>query len=194
MDDLKTSGIHHVTAICGDPQHNVEFYAGILGLRLVKRTVNFDDPETYHLYYGDEVGSPGSLITFFPWPGAPRGRPGPGQIAVTSFSVPPAALGFWIERLLRFGIRYRGPTVQRTGDVDEQVLSFADGDGMLLEIVASPCNEERAPWSGGAGIAEASATIVPSPNTRERTAITQRMIVPIAGALARSVTACALTL
>jgi len=155
VDDLKTVGIHHVTAICGDAQHNVDFYSGILGLRLVKRTVNFDDPETYHLYYGDEVGSPGSLITFFPWAGAPRGRPGPGQIAVTSFAVPPAALGFWIERLVRYGIKHRGPTAQRTGDADEQVLAFADGDGMLVEIVASPLNAHRAPWDGAPGIPEA---------------------------------------
>src|SRR5438067_131908 len=136
MNPLK--GIHHVTAITGDAQPNVDFYSGVLGLRLVKRTVNFDDPQTYHLYYGDEVGRPGSLITFFPWPGAARGRVGPGQIAVTSFAVAPSALGFWIERLLRFGVTYRGPTARRAGSVDEQVLAFEDGDGLMLEIVATP--------------------------------------------------------
>lgn len=143
-----TPGIHHVTAICGDAQHNVDFYAGALGLRLVKRTVNFDDPQTYHLYYGDETGRPGSLITFFSWPGAARGRAGPGQIAVTSFAVPPRALGFWIERLLRHGIPFRGPTARRLGDVDEQVLTFEDRDGLLLEIVATPFGGDGAGWDG----------------------------------------------
>ncbi len=75
-----TAGIHHVTAITSDPQRNLDFYAGVLGLRLVKRTVNFDDPTTYHFYFGDEAGSPGTLITFFVWPGAKRGRPGAGQV------------------------------------------------------------------------------------------------------------------
>ena len=86
-------GIHHVTAIASDPQRNLDFYAGLLGLRLVKRTVNFDDPETYHLYFGDDVGRPGSIMTFFPWPGAKRGRQGTGQVAVTSFGRPPARPG-----------------------------------------------------------------------------------------------------
>src|SRR5688572_31418402 len=94
-------GIHHVSTVAGDPQRNVDFYAGVLGLRLVKRTVNFDDPRTYHLYYGDGVGRPGSLLTFFAWPRAERGIAGPGQIAVTSLAIPSLALGFWIERLLR---------------------------------------------------------------------------------------------
>ena len=105
---MRNHGIHHVTAIAGDPQRNLDFYAGVLGLRFVKRTVNFDDPQTYHFYYGDEVGTPGTIMTFFPWPGARRGRQGVGQVAVTSFSVLPTALGFWIERLLRHGIRYEG--------------------------------------------------------------------------------------
>src|SRR5690606_22044047 len=84
-------GIHHVSAIATDPQRNVDFYAGVMGLRLVKRTVNFDDPQTYHLYYGDEAGTPGSLLTFFPWPGARRGQQGSGQVAVTSFAVLPSS-------------------------------------------------------------------------------------------------------
>ena len=94
-------GIHHVTAIASDPQRNLDFYAGVLGLRFVKRTVNFDDPQTYHFYFGDEVGSPGSILTFFPWPGARRGRQGTGQVAVTSFAVLPGAISFWVERLVR---------------------------------------------------------------------------------------------
>ncbi|HJR63258.1 MAG TPA: VOC family protein, partial [Gemmatimonadaceae bacterium] len=152
-----TAGIHHVTAICGDAQRNVDFYAGVLGLRLVKRTVNFDDPQTYHLYYGDEVGAPGSLITFFPWPGAPRGRVGPGQVAATSFAIAPSALGFWIERLLRSGVAYRGPTARRVGDIAEQVLAFRDPDDLQLEIVATPLAERRIGWDGAPGITAAFA-------------------------------------
>src|SRR5688500_5563927 len=119
-------GIHHVTAIASDPQRNLDFYAGLLGLRLVKRTVNFDDPQTYHLYYGDEVGTPGSIMTFFPWPGARRGRHGTGQVAVTSFAVRPSALGFWVERLLRHGVAYEQPTTRTFGGVQERVVAFRD--------------------------------------------------------------------
>ena len=109
--------IHHVTAIAGDPQRNLDFYAGVLGLRLVKLTVNFDDPGTYHLYFGDELGRPGSILTFFPWPDGRRGRQGTGQVGTVSLAIPPASLGFWIERLLRHGIRYDGPDppVRRAG-------------------------------------------------------------------------------
>ena len=146
-------GIHHVTAIAGDPQRNLDFYAGILGLRFVKRTVNFDDPQTYHFYYGDEVGTPGTIMTFFPWPGARRGRQGAGQVAVTSFSVVPTALGFWIERLLRHGVRYEGPTKRAASSADtEQVLAFRDHDGLLLEIVAHPGADRRPGRSGAPGI------------------------------------------
>ena len=95
----KTAGIHHVTAIATDPQENLDFYTEVLGLRLIKTTVNFDDPGTYHLYYGDESGQPGTAMTFFPWPGARRGTRGVGQATVTSFSAPEGAIGFWIDRL-----------------------------------------------------------------------------------------------
>src|SRR5579884_419791 len=95
----RTAGIHHVTAIAGDPQTNIDFYAGLLGLRLVKLTVNFDDPGAYHLYYGDEVGHPGTIMTFFAWPRARRGRHGIGQVGVTSFGVPPDSIPFWEQRL-----------------------------------------------------------------------------------------------
>ena len=145
-------GIHHVTAIASDPQRNGDFYAGMLGLRLVKRTVNFDDPQTYHLYYGDEVGTPGSIMTFFPWPGARRGRIGSGQIAVTSFAVVPGAIGFWIERLVRHGIKYQGPTRRGAGAGTEQVISFADPDGLMLEIVGHPAAESRPAWADAPGI------------------------------------------
>ena len=155
-----TAGIHHVTAICGDAQKNVDFYAGVLGLRLVKRTVNFDDPQTYHLYYGDTTGAPGTLMTFFPWPGTARGRVGPGQVAVTSFALATGALGFWIERLIRFGVRYEGPTTRRAvgaADSDEQILSFEDPDGLKLEIVATPLARDGEHGNGGVEIPRESA-------------------------------------
>src|SRR3954454_14045096 len=98
------SGLHHVTAITGDAQQNIDFYTGVLGLRLVKLTVNFDDPGSYHLYYGDELGRPGTIMTFFAWPGAPRGRVGPSQLTATAFSVPMNALDYWAERLAQHNV------------------------------------------------------------------------------------------
>jgi predicted esterase/catechol 2,3-dioxygenase-like lactoylglutathione lyase family enzyme len=151
-------GIHHVTAIASDPQRNLDFYGGVLGLRLVKRTVNFDDPQTYHFYYGDDVGNPGSILTFFPWPGARRGRQGVGQVAVTSFAVLPTALGFWIERLLRHGVKYDGPTKRGPSGADaEQVISFKDHDGLMLEIVAHAGAESRPAWGDAPGISRDDA-------------------------------------
>lgn len=138
------TGIHHVTAIASDPQANVDFYAGLLGLRLVKKTVNFDDPSAYHLYYGDETGRPGSIVTFFYWPrGAGRGRVGPGQMTRLSFSAPAASLGFWLERL-----QQRGVAAERTSRFGEEVLTFADPDGIPVEIVAVAA-DVRAGWAGG---------------------------------------------
>jgi glyoxalase family protein len=138
-------GIHHITAIAGDPQRNLDFYAGVLGMRLVKLTVNFDDPASYHLYYGDELGHPGSILTFFPWPGGQPGRQGTGQVGTVSLAIPSTSLGFWIERLLAHGIRYEGPARR----FDEQVLSFKDPDGLLLELVASPRGVNTPAWPDG---------------------------------------------
>ena len=140
----QTSGIHHVTAIAGEPQTNVAFYVGLLGLRLVKKTVNFDDPGTYHLYYGDGAGTPGSIMTYFPWPGAQRGRIGAGQLTVTSFSVPAPSLGYWTERLVEAGVRFEKPE-DRFG---ETVLRFPDPDGLRLELVAA-ADEGREGWADG---------------------------------------------
>src|SRR4051812_50144820 len=100
---MKITGLHHVTAIASDPQRNLDFYTGVLGLRLVKRTVNFDDPGSYHLYYGDHTGSPGSILTFFPWAGAHRGSRGTGEVEATAFAVPAGAAGHWLERLREHG-------------------------------------------------------------------------------------------
>jgi glyoxalase family protein len=124
-------GIHHVTAIASDPQRNLNFYTDLLGLRLVKRTVNFDDPGTYHLYFGDEAGTPGTILTFFPWPMATRGSSGVGQVTVTSFRVPEESLGYWEKRLLESGV-----PVERSGKrFGEDVLTFADPDGLKLEMI-----------------------------------------------------------
>jgi glyoxalase family protein len=132
MTDTKTPGIHHITAIAGDPQKNLDFYSGLIGLRLVKMTVNFDDPTTYHLYYGDGPGNPGTILTFFPWPDGQRGRQGTGQASSLAFAIPPASLGYWIGRLVEHGVKYEGPT-RRFG---EQVLSLRDPDGLQVDLVA----------------------------------------------------------
>ncbi|MET1168161.1 VOC family protein, partial [Bacillus velezensis] len=99
---IQTAGIHHITAFPGDPQANVDFYAGVLGLRLVKKTINFDAPDVYHLYFGDEHGSPGTIITFFPSAGSPRGKIGGGQDGITSYVIPPGSIGFWQNRLEQY--------------------------------------------------------------------------------------------
>src|SRR6476646_4943818 len=100
-------GIHHVTAITANAQKNIDFYCGVLGLRLVKLTVNFDDPGSYHLYYGDELGRPGSILTFFAWPGAYRGRIGPPQVTATAFLVPAGAIDYWSARLREHRVESR---------------------------------------------------------------------------------------
>jgi glyoxalase family protein len=143
-------GVHHVTAIAGDPRANVEFYAGVLGLRLVKTTVNFDDPGTYHLYYGDERGAPGTLLTFFPWPGAPRGRRGTGQVTAIALSVPPQSLAFWEHRLAGRGVGVTRPETR----FGERVLAFEDPDGLRLELAAAEPGDGRIPWTGGPMSAE----------------------------------------
>jgi glyoxalase family protein len=138
-------GIHHITAIAGDPQTNLDFYAGMLGLRLVKLTVNFDDPGTYHLYYGDGAGHPGTILTFFPWPDAPRGRRGTGQVTETAFAIPDSAMDFWIERLKAHRVDYKGP-FDRFG---EPVISFSDPDGLGIELIgARTMRDDRAYQAG----------------------------------------------
>lgn len=136
------TGIHHVTAIASDPQANLDFYTGLLGLRLVKKTVNFDDPSAYHLYYGDEIGTPGTIVTFFYWPGgAGRGRVGSGQATRLSFSAPPSSLDFWLARLQRHSV-----AATRTVRFDEDVIAFADPDRIPVEIVAV-AGDIRAGWT-----------------------------------------------
>jgi len=136
------TGIHHVTAIASDPQKNIDFYVGVLGLRLVKQTVNFDDPGSYHFYYGDGAGSPGTLLTFFAWPNGRRGRSGLGQVTAASLSVAPDALDFWRERLTEHGVRVNALETR----FGETVLPFYDPDGMRLELVAT-ASDTRSGWT-----------------------------------------------
>jgi len=134
---MRSAGIHHITAIAGDPQRNLDFYTETLGLRLVKRTVNFDDPGSYHFYFGDNIGSPGTIMTFFPWPGARRGARGSGQVTTVSFAVPRNSMAFWKERLRANQVIAE----QIEGRFGSNALRFLDPDGLQLELVAS-ANEE----------------------------------------------------
>jgi glyoxalase family protein len=127
------TGLHHVTAIASDPKKNVAFYTKFLGLHLVKKTVNFDDPTTYHLYYGNETGSPGTILTFFPWPHTLRGRPGTGQTTITSYAIPKDSLPYWIDRAHDYKVPISAPT-ERFGDA---YVTLRDPDNMAVELVAS---------------------------------------------------------
>jgi glyoxalase family protein len=136
-------GLHHITAISGPPQRNLDFYTRVLGLRLVKRTVNFDDPGTYHLYYGDEVGTPGTALTFFAWDGLPEGRSGVGEATLTQFSVPGGSLDFWQSRLEAHDVQVSAP-----GDLfGEKRLVGQDPDGLAFALVVPGNDDERAPWT-----------------------------------------------
>jgi glyoxalase family protein len=134
---MRSAGIHHITAIAGDPQRNLDFYTEALGLRLVKRTVNFDDPGSYHFYFGDKIGTPGTIMTFFPWPGARRGARGSGQVTTVSFAVPRNSMAFWKERLRATHVIAE----EIEGRFGCNALRFLDPDGLQLELVAS-ANEE----------------------------------------------------
>lgn len=142
---MRIEGLHHVTAITGDPQTNIDFYTGVLGLRLVKLTVNFDDPNSYHLYYGDAMGRPGTILTFFAWPGAFGGRVGTSQITATAFSVPPGSLDYWTNRLADAGIDTEGPFDR----FHDKVLRFADVDNLQLELIEPARADTRQPWQEG---------------------------------------------
>lgn len=141
---MQISGIHHITAIAGNPQQNVDFYTAVLGLRMVKLTVNFDDPGTYHLYYGNEVGHPGTVLTFFPFRDAPKGRRGTGQATTIAFSIPEGAMGYWIDRFKGHNVPFENPEAR----FDEEALVFYDPDGLKLELVAY-ADDDRLPWEGG---------------------------------------------
>ena len=136
-------GIHHVTAICGDAQENLDFYTETLGLRLVKRSVNQDAPDTYHLFYADGEGHPGTDLTFFPWPGMPAGRKGTGLTVEVGFAVPPGSLAFWAERLAALGVAASPEPEQRFG---EKVLRLRDPHGLELALTEAPGHPDVTPW------------------------------------------------
>ena len=150
---MRSAGIHHITAIAGDPQRNLDFYTETLGLRLVKRTVNFDDPGSYHFYFGDNIGSPGTIITFFPWPGARRGARGSGQVTTVSFAVPHNAIAFWKERL-----RANYVIAEEIGGrFGSNALRFLDPDGMRLELIATHVIPSGAEGSRGSCLKDSTA-------------------------------------
>jgi glyoxalase family protein len=138
----RINGIHHITAIASNAKRNHDFYTRVLGLRLVKKTVNFDDPGTYHFYYGDETGTPGTILTFFPWEGMTQGRTGVGMATEIGYSVPEKSLKFWIERFKKYNVKYSEPS-ERFG---EQILPFQDPDGLQLVLIISKTEDKRKQW------------------------------------------------
>lgn len=142
------SGLHHVTAISGPAQQNVDFYVGVLVQRLVKKTVNFDDPGTYHLYYGDRTGSPGTIMTFFPFADAGRGRAGPGMATAVAYAVEQGGLDAWTQRLADAGIDFQGPT-ERFG---ERMISLHDPDGLQIELIEHPATARQSAGDDAAAL------------------------------------------
>lgn len=143
---FKTMGIHHISAIVGNAQENLDFYGSVLGMRLVKKTVNFDDPGTYHLYFGNDQGSPGTVMTFFPWNKGFKGRIGTGQVGVTSFAIPKGAMPFWEERFQRYHVKSR-----KHARFGETYLEFRDPHGLQLELVERAEGEQSIWHFNGVG-------------------------------------------
>lgn len=139
------AGLHHITVMAGDPQRNLNFYAHILGQRLIKTTVNFDDPGTYHLYYADRIGMPGTVLTFFPWPNARRGRLGTGEVGAMAYTIPLNSLDYWRDRLTQFEVS-QGQEQERFGS---PVLTLQDPDGLRLELIAKPDSPAIDHWEDG---------------------------------------------
>jgi glyoxalase family protein len=148
--ETKIPGLHHVTAIASDPQRNLDLYVGVLGLRFVKRTVNFDDPGTYHFYFGDARGTPGTILTFFAWPGARRGIRGTGQVDAVAFSIPQNSMGYWLERLKQQHV----PAERTSPRFDEELIRFVDPDGLLVELIESAAPPKVEHWHGSSVPAE----------------------------------------
>lgn len=152
MASQTITGIHHITAIADDPQRNLDFYTEVLGLRLVKLTVNFDDPGTYHFYFGNERGAPGSILTFFPWAGVPRGTVGNGQVSATTFAIPSGSVTYWQARLAK-----AATPVQDAGQrFGESILRFSDPDGLSLELIATDHARPGDAWTGSDVSADAA--------------------------------------
>lgn len=139
----RIKGIHHITAIAGNAKKNFDFYTRVLGLRMVKKTVNFDDPHTYHFYYGDKVGTPGTILTFFPWEGIQTGRRGARQVTEIGYSVPAGSLDFWVKRLDDNNVIYNKPAVK----FGEEYVSFLDPDGLKFELTVPKRPDTREPWT-----------------------------------------------
>lgn len=142
---IQTKGIHHITAITADPQKNLDFYEGFLGQRLVKKTVNFDDPNAYHLYYGDAVGSPGTIMTFFYWAGMRSGVRGSGEVNSVYYTIRPTSLDFWKARADEFGVVY----TQNILPFGETVLMMVDPDGLVIGLTVSEVETNIVPWTAG---------------------------------------------
>lgn len=138
----KILGIHHITAIAGEAQRNYNFYTKTLGLRFVKKTVNFDDPGTYHFYYGDGNGTPGTILTFFPWTHVKRGKAGTGMATEIGYSVPADSLEFWVDRFAVHNIKHENLS-ERFG---ERILPFEDPDGLKFKLIAPLIEDKRRPW------------------------------------------------
>ncbi len=144
MED-RILGIHHITAIAGDAQRNYDFYAKVLGLRMVKKTVNFDDPGTYHFYYGNENGTPGTILTFFPWMNVRQGVAGTGMATQIGYSVPADSFEFWAERFKSNNVKHDQP-LERLGEL---ILPFRDPDGLQLNLVVPQKADSRKAWETG---------------------------------------------
>lgn len=142
---MAAKGIHHITAVAGNPKRNYEFYTGVMGLRLVKKTVNFDDPSVYHLYYGNELGEPGTILTFFPWEHLQNGKPDQGQVVAVSFSAPTGSKEFWLDHLKAKDISFEDP-FSRFG---KEIIGLQDPDGLHLEIVFDSIADDVKGWDGG---------------------------------------------
>jgi glyoxalase family protein len=138
----KIPGLHHVTAIASDPQRNLDFYVRLLGLRFVKRTVNFDDPGSYHFYLGDRRGTPGTILTFFPWPGARRGTRGTGQVEATAFAISPNSVSYWLERFKEQHVAAEKASTR----FGEEIIRLLDPDGLTIELIASNSPSQIEPW------------------------------------------------
>jgi glyoxalase family protein len=136
------TGLHHITCIAGDAQENLDFYTGILGMRLVKRSVNQDSPETFHLFYADGEAHPGADLTFFPWPDMPKGRPGHGLATEVALAIPSGALDWWGERLTRYGVTVGAPEARR----GERILPLTDPHGLSLVLAETSDRREFGPW------------------------------------------------
>ncbi|MDQ3464830.1 MAG: ring-cleaving dioxygenase [Actinomycetota bacterium] len=174
MTEIAPHGLHHITAIATDPQRNVDFYTQVLGLRLIKQTVNFDAPDVYHLYYGDATGRPSTILTFFPWRGVPAGRLGTGLTTATALSIPPESLGWWQQRLTALQVDADHPA-SRDG---EELLTFRDPDGMVIDLIASP-GDARSGWDG-----EASVPAEHAVRGLHSVTMSERALDPTAGMLA----------